>query len=430
MSKPSTHSEAQHTKKSGTVVLVTNHFPYGLYESFLENELPVLTKHFEKVVVVCRDTTSKGERGLHGAAVYRVNPKSSWKENIITAWLCAINAGKVRRYVKDELNWLKLHNKKLTSFVFDDLVHTLVKALQTARTLKNIIRAETQAGSVVLYSYWLNSSALALTFVSSGRVRIVTLSRAHGGDVYEYRNEHGYLPFRRTLLKRLDRVFTISEDAAAYLRRQGHESDGQKVQVARLGTTPAGSGPAKSAKRVTILSCAFMVAVKRVHLLVDTLQQIDQYDIHWIHVGGGPLESFISERAKERLSGKRNITYQLSGSLTNEQLMQLYRETYVDLFVNTSSAEGIPVSIMEAQSFGIPVVAPRVGGIPEIVSEQTGRLFEPDASPFTIANLVSEVLALSPADVKAMRQRCFQNWKTHYNAGKNFSTFAADIQML
>ncbi|MEJ1237722.1 glycosyltransferase [Chryseolinea sp. T2] len=430
MSRKSSHKDEQKVGNAASVVLITNHFPYGLYESFLENELPALTKNFGKVIILCRDVTSAGERPLHGATAHRVNPRSSPAENITTALLCVRHAFKVWQYVRDELRWLKEHNRKLTSYILDEITHNLVKGLQTAHHIRRILDNEGITGDVVLYSYWLTSSALATTFVSSGRLRIVRLSRAHGGDVYEYRNENKYLPFRRTLVHQLNRVFAISDDAAAHLRRQTTDTDSLKIQVARLGTTTAGKSPEKGGGRLTVVSCSFLVEVKRVHVLIDALQQIDRVDIQWIHIGGGPLEEQIKTRAKERLGAKANITYQLPGSRTNDQLMQFYRENHIDVFVNTSSAEGIPVTIMEAQSFGIPVVAPRVGGIPEIVSDQTGRLFDVDASPLTIARLITEVLELSPADVKAMRQAAFQNWKTNYNADKNFSTFVAEIQKL
>lgn len=41
-----------------------------------------------------------------------------------------------------------------------------------------------------------------------------------------------------------------------------------------------------------------------------------------------------------------------------------------------SDSEGIPVSIMEAMSFGIPVIARNVGGMSEIVNEENGLLLE------------------------------------------------------
>jgi glycosyltransferase involved in cell wall biosynthesis len=170
--------------------------------------------------------------------------------------------------------------------------------------------------------------------------------------------------------------------------------------------------------------------VKRLHLLVDALEQINRLDIDWIHIGDGPMEDEIVNRAKQKFRSKSNIHFTFRGALPNDALMQFYRGTYVDLFINTSSAEGIPVTIMEAQSFGIPVVAPRVGGVPEIVSDGNGRLFDADASPLTIANLITEVLELPPGDYGALRRQAFQNWKTRYNADNNFSTFIAEIQQL
>ena len=45
-------------------------------------------------------------------------------------------------------------------------------------------------------------------------------------------------------------------------------------------------------------------------------------------------------------------------------------------------------------------------------------------------HLIADILQLSPADAKAMRQQAFENWKTRYNADRNFSTFVADIERL
>lgn len=413
-----------------SLVLVTNHFPFGLYESFLEHELPALTKHFKKVVIVCRDVTSDVQRPVHGATVHRINPVSSRAERMLTAWLCVKHGPGLSRYLREELKVLKRSNRKLNSFIFNDLVHTLVKAVQTSHQLTRIIREENLTGRVVLYSYWLTASALSLTFVRSGRAQIRTLSRAHGGDVYEYRTPHKYLPFRHSLMRKLDAIYAISEDAAIHLRQQADPADAVKVHVSRLGTRDAGVAPHKTARRFTLVSCAFMVPVKRIHLMIDALEQIDQPDIHWIHIGSGPLMDELHLRAKEKLQQKVNITFQFAGAMTNEQLMAFYRTTYVDAFVNTSVAEGIPVTMMEAQSFGIPIIAPRVGGVPEIVNEDTGRLFEADASPLTIATLITSVLEQSPENAQAMRRQARQNWKTHYNADLNFSTFVAETDKL
>ena len=64
-------------------------------------------------------------------------------------------------------------------------------------------------------------------------------------------------------------------------------------------------------------------------------------------------------------SSPSNLRWTLHGQVPNAEVFNTYRSRPTDLFANTSLSEGIPVSIMEAQSCGIPILAPAVGGIPE-----------------------------------------------------------------
>lgn len=48
-----------------------------------------------------------------------------------------------------------------------------------------------------------------------------------------------------------------------------------------------------------------------------------------------------------------------------------------DFFILPSWSEGMPVALLEAMACGLPVIATNVGGIPEIVNEDTGVLVEP-----------------------------------------------------
>lgn len=71
--------------------------------------------------------------------------------------------------------------------------------------------------------------------------------------------------------------------------------------------------------------------------------------------------------AAAKLSG--NITCVLKGNVENGKLMEEYCRIPYDFFVNVSSSEGVPVSIMEALSFGIPCIATEVGGTEEIITD-------------------------------------------------------------
>ncbi|MBL3200697.1 glycosyltransferase, partial [Klebsiella pneumoniae] len=59
--------------------------------------------------------------------------------------------------------------------------------------------------------------------------------------------------------------------------------------------------------------------------------------------------------------------YKLWGTVPHETIISFFAANPVHLFLNLSTMEGIPVSIMEAISFGIPVVATDVGAVSEIV---------------------------------------------------------------
>ncbi len=88
-------------------------------------------------------------------------------------------------------------------------------------------------------------------------------------------------------------------------------------------------------------------------------------------VGRGPLEAELSAEVKARGLGDR---LHLLGTRTDTARLM----AGADVFVLPSHQEGLPVALMEAMSSGLPVVATRVGGVPDVVSDGVeGLLVEP-----------------------------------------------------
>jgi glycosyltransferase involved in cell wall biosynthesis len=179
---------------------------------------------------------------------------------------------------------------------------------------------------------------------------------------------------------------------------------------------------------LTLVSCSTLKPVKRVHLIIEALARVESLDITWIHFGYGSLQTELEALIIEKLSSKNNIHPRIHGAITNHDLFQFYSHNYVDLFINTSSSEGLPVSIMEAQSFGIPTVAMDVGGVSEIVGAETGVLLHPDDPPEQIAKAIRELLSLPKEQKDRLRKNVMDQWETHYNAEKNYPDFIRQIQ--
>lgn len=114
---------------------------------------------------------------------------------------------------------------------------------------------------------------------------------------------------------------------------------------------------------------------KRPELFVELASRLcadlPQCDLKFRMAGDGPLRESVRELMTERsLNGDR---FSLMGELKNPA--ELYSDT--DLLVLTSRYEGTPNVILEAMAYGIPVVAPAVGGVPELVGTDRGMLVPP-----------------------------------------------------
>ena len=73
-------------------------------------------------------------------------------------------------------------------------------------------------------------------------------------------------------------------------------------------------------------------------------------------------------------------------------MRELHAARPASAFLSLSASEGVPVSMMEALSFGVPVVALAVGGVGELVTAEAGTALAPDASPGQVAAALAEAL--------------------------------------
>ncbi|MCS7231817.1 MAG: glycosyltransferase [Elusimicrobiota bacterium] len=112
-----------------------------------------------------------------------------------------------------------------------------------------------------------------------------------------------------------------------------------------------------------------------------------------IFFGDGPLRRKLEDKIKEY---KLEEYIEIQGMIPNEYLKRLYELGAIDLvvlpsiMVNEKELEGIPVALMEAMSYGIPVISTNTGGIPELIDD--AGIIVPDKDPCSLANAIEECL--------------------------------------
>jgi glycosyltransferase involved in cell wall biosynthesis len=264
--------------------------------------------------------------------------------------------------------------------------------------------------------------------VRSNNCSFKKVSRAHGGDIYQERHLHQYLSFRQALVKRLDKIYPVSENGSNYIAQYTPSEFRSKLEVSRLGTlSPATFNVIATNNTLPlIVSCSYLVPVKRIHLLIEALANI-KLPLRWVHLGGGPLEQSLRSLANEKLAGKANLSYTITGNLTTEEIELFYKTESVYLFINVSESEGIPVSMMEAQSHSIPILATDVGGVSEIVNTSNGKLLPATATIPALAAALEMMLQLDNDSYQRLRTAARHSWERNYQAEKNFSIFAQHL---
>lgn len=400
------------------IAMLTNAYPYHPGEQFIEDEIKYWVQHPIAQVTVL-PAVAKGEpRPLPEG----VSIDLGMANGTLGARLLAIVATLFSGTLWGELGYLRRVGKLSAYTATRALLHAS-KVMAQTWCLRRYIR---QHGDIdVAYCYWNDTQSYAALLVKKhGGIRKV-ISRIHGIDLHETRRPHGYMPLKRQFIRAYDRVFTTSRQAQAYLE-QTYDASPESIVVSPLGVPLADilSRPS-AAGTVHIVSASFCVPVKRMDRIIDALHLFatrhKDLSITWTHIGGGPLFEETKLRAMTRFTGLEHLSVEFLGPMANDAVKRYYLGTPVDLFINTSESEGVPVAIMEAMSAGVPAVAPAVGGIANLVSDQCGVLLSDAPTPNDIADAIGAVVLGEKRDVLRMNARKVVESK--FSSDRNYSEF-------
>jgi glycosyltransferase involved in cell wall biosynthesis len=405
--------------KRRTLILLTKQFPFLQKEQYVAHELKYLAAAFEKVFIYPHDYFGSEQQVSFdlppNVQVINLNRSIQPAPKVEVVRSLAGALFYEYRHTYDR-SWLTRDIKRLISIYAAQ--YALGNGLVRWMSENNIDRS-----SAVFYSYWFSNAALCLAILKRRNLIPSFVSRAHSLDLYH--EDWGLInevilipPFRHFKQRYVETIYTISDHGTKYLKQK---FPSLSVKTAYLGVDDYGLNPGKDSDVPVIVTCSGFDENKRLHLLGRSLSRINKR-VKWIHFGDGALR----EEAVNSVNSPQ-VEFIIKGQTSNSDIRRFYAENHIDLFVNVSLVEGLPVTIMEALSHGIPVLATSVNGTPEAVREGfNGFLLPSGFTDHDIDAVLSDALHNHHA-LHNMRIASRQLYENAFCAASNYQDFAAQI---
>ncbi len=248
-----------------------------------------------------------------------------------------------------------------------------------AGTLWDMFKRLKAADYDLIDAHYVYPDGFAAMLLGSLLKKPVVVS-ARGSDINLFSEFKVIRPLIQRVLLRADGLIAVSESLKEKMMQLGCRTD-------NLAVVSNGVDPQKFARKPSLemreklglpkdrhiaLSVGHLNENKGFHILIDAVARLRPSGVMLLIIGDGPHRSDLDEQI-QRTGLKDSV--RLIGTVPHRELSQWYNAA--DVFCLASSREGCPNVVLEAMACGRPVVATRVGGIPElVVSSAFGTLVE------------------------------------------------------
>jgi glycosyltransferase involved in cell wall biosynthesis len=233
----------------------------------------------------------------------------------------------------------------------------------------------------------------------------------------------------RDKVRDLDFVVAVSKYGRSQLMLNSDPAYWHKVHVVPLGVDTESDesvqrpwprhGGSDAAPPFELSCVGQLQPAKGVHVLLDAMAMLKSRGrrVRLTLVGDGPYAAALRERALHL-----GVEVRFTGRLGQADVTQVYLQS--DAFVLASFAEGVPVVLMEAMRHGLPCIATRITGVPELIREGIDGLL---VTPSDVEEMADAIAAIIDDSSLARRLGASgrERVRTHYNLSSNARTLGA-----
>jgi glycosyltransferase involved in cell wall biosynthesis len=380
------------------IVYVTANLPYGTDEAFLMPEIAALKALGHEVLIVPR--SPRGD-AVHGKHLVELSKSEGLFSRNVMSCASRVPAKKWAAMVK------KIQSSRSISVAAKNLT-VLPKAAWLAEVALRF-RADH------IHCHWAGTTA-TMAMAASEWSGIPWSFTLHRWDIVE-----NNLLVEKTRSASLVRF--ISEDGLRMARELGVPAS-DHVRVIHMGVEMPSVRPTPGG---TVCLCpARLVEVKGHRYLLEAWKSLQDRGLEgslWL-AGDGPLRPELGALA-DRLNIRDSVRF--LGTVSHRVLLDMYERGGIALTVLPSidmgngGHEGIPVALMEAMSYGVPVIGTRAGGTSELIRSGTGLIVEPR----NVAELVTAIQSTLDHPADALR---LGEWgRSHVEKEFNVTRTAAEL---
>ena len=244
-----------------------------------------------------------------------------------------------------------------------------------------------------IHAHWLATTS-TVGYIVSAITGIPWGATGHRFDVYENNAIR-----KKAITASFIRI--IDENGYRYVKNIVGENEKDKVIKLYLGIDNVNIDDTKMGfikkDKYRVVVPANLIEVKGHTYAIEAFLELKRRGITNVECcfyGNGELKDSFTRQIEEK---EIRDMVRLGGYIKNSDLLKQYKNKQVDIVLlpsiklSESEHEGIPVCLMEAMSYGIPVISTNTGGIPELLKDHCGMII-PDKSASAIADAIVELI--------------------------------------
>ena len=239
-------------------------------------------------------------------------------------------------------------------------------------------------------------------------------------DEFQVKNYGFSISFQKKVrsfsIKKSDIVVTPSQHLKNFILNLGFKN---KIEIINNGVfIPEENTNIFTNDQINITIVSRLVSHKNIEKIIKAISDLNSPLINLNIIGDGPELNQLQKISLES-NNKDNIIFH--GKLNRDEINHIFLNS--DIYIQASNYEGLPHSLLEAMSYGIPVLCTPVGECKEILgNEDRGYILDLPVSKNNIKSKISEIIGEKDiANKKGERGKDFINEK--YNLTNSFNLY-------